>query len=178
MYGMRRKELRVLPHDPAWKEDFDAEKERILNCLGDAKVRIEHVGSTAIETVHAKPVLDIAILCDENGLARLIECLGKLGYEYRDRYEDEADHYYAVRDEGPIRYCQMHIYTQATSDWESKLRFRDVLRRDPDLAKEYSEYKLALAESVSEKKLYAETKHEWVNGFMPKINDSAKDRSF
>lgn len=173
---MRRDELRVLPYDPAWKEDFDAEKKRILNCLGDAKVRIEHVGSTAIGTVYAKPVLDIAILCDQDDLALLVKCLAELGYEYRDRYEDEADHYYAVRDEGPIRYCQMHIYTKATSDWESKLRFRDVLRREPDLAKAYSDYKLALAGSVSDKKLYAEIKHEWVNGFMPKIMNSAASR--
>ncbi len=176
MYGMRRDELRVVPHDPAWKEEFAAEKHRILLGVGDLTVRIEHVGSTAIEMVCAKPVLDIAILCDEDSLATFVNCLTKLGYEYRERYEGAVDHFYAVRDEGPVRYCQMHIYPRATADWQSKLRFRDVLRRDLALAKEYNDYKLALAASINDKKLYAEIKNEWVNGFMQKILNSAPDR--
>lgn len=173
MYGMRRDELRVVPNDPEWAKDFGDESERILNCIGGENVRIEHVGSTAIEAVHAKPILDIAILCDEAGFARLIDHLSELGYEYRGQYEDETDHYYAVRDDGAIRFCQMHIYTNATPDWETKLRFRDVLRREPDLAKEYSDYKIALAESVGDRKRYAKIKDIWVNSFMPKILNSA-----
>ena len=53
MYGMRRDELRLLPHDPAWEEDFRAEKGRITEHLKDPSARIEHVGSTSIPTVHA-----------------------------------------------------------------------------------------------------------------------------
>ncbi|HMP65953.1 MAG TPA: GrpB family protein [Pyrinomonadaceae bacterium] len=172
MYGMRRDELQILRHDANWKEDFLAEKGRISQCLGDVRVRIEHIGSTAIETIHAKPILDIAILSNEAGLIPLVRCLVELGYEYRGQYEEETDHYYAVRDEGPIRYCQMHIYTQATRDWESKLRFRDVLRRDLALAKEYNDLKLSLAETITDKKLYAEKKNSWVNTFMPKVLNS------
>src|ERR1044072_6675002 len=101
MYGMRRDELRLLPHDPAWEEDFRAEKERIAERLGDPSARIEHVGSTSIPTVHAKPILDIAILCGGKGLAPLIRALEGLGYEYRGQFDEhQAGHYYAVRDRG------------------------------------------------------------------------------
>lgn len=169
MYGMRRDELRLLPNDPAWKDDFITEKERILNSLAGESVRIEHVGSTAIETIHAKPILDIAILCDEAGLALLIASLPGLGYEYREQYENERDHYYAVLDNGPVRLCQMHIFTKATPDWESKLAFRDVLREDVELAREYSEYKLSLAGSIADKKEYAEIKSKWLDTFIVKV---------
>ena len=169
MYGMRKDELRLLPYDPAWEHDFLAEKERIAGHLGDSSVQIEHVGSTSIPTVHAKPILDIAILCREKGFAPLIQTLTGLGYEYRGQFDNQADHYYAVRDSGEIRLCQAHIFTEATPDWHAKLKFRDVLRQDYELAREYDEYKLGLAEVAANKTEYAEIKSRWVSAFILKV---------
>lgn len=175
MYGMRRGELRLSPHDPAWESDFLAEKGRIVERLGDPSARIEHVGSTAIPTVHAKPILDIAILCGEKGLDPLIRALEGLGYEYRGRFGDEAGHHYAVRDGGGVRLCQAHIFTEATPDWHAKLKFRDVLRRDRALAREYDEYKRWLAGVAAGKTEYAEVKSRWVDTFMPKVLSAPDD---
>ena len=169
MYGMRRDELRLLPHDPAWAKDFLAEKGRIADRLRDPSARIEHVGSTSIPTVHAKPILDIAILCGEKGLDPLIRTLEGLGYVYRGRFGDEAGHYYAVRDSGAVRLCQAHIFAKATPDWHAHLKFRDVLRRDHELAREYDEYKRGLASVAANKTEYAEVKSRWVDTFMPKV---------
>jgi GrpB-like predicted nucleotidyltransferase (UPF0157 family) len=175
MYGMRRDELRLLPHDPAWGEDFLAEKARIAEQLGDPSARIEHVGSTSIPAVHAKPILDIAILCGEKGLDPLIRALEGLGYEYRGPFDDEAGHYYAVRDSGAVRLCQAHIFAEATPDWHAKLKFRDVLRRDGELAREYDEYKRGLAEVAADKTEYAEVKSRWVDAFMSKVLSARAD---
>jgi GrpB-like predicted nucleotidyltransferase (UPF0157 family) len=90
MYGMRKGQLLLLPHDPAWTDDFCAEKGRMAGALADPCVRIEHVGSTSIPAVHAKPILDIAILYGENGLGRVIQSLLGLGYEYRGQFDDEV----------------------------------------------------------------------------------------
>ena len=68
---MRKDELRLLPHDPAWEEDFRAEKGRIAELLDDPSARIEHVGSTSIPSVHAKPILDVAILCGVKGVGEV-----------------------------------------------------------------------------------------------------------
>jgi GrpB-like predicted nucleotidyltransferase (UPF0157 family) len=127
------------------------------------------VGSTSIPTVHSKPILDIAILCGEQGLAPLIRVLEGLGYEYRGQFDEEAGHYYAVRDSGAVRLCQAHIFTEATPDWHANLKFRDVLRRDQELAREYDEYKRGLAAVVANKKEYAEVKSRWVDTFMLKV---------
>lgn len=175
MYGMKRSELRLLPHDPAWGDDFSAEKNRIARALGDSSVRVEHVGSTAIPAVHAKPILDIAILCGEKGVGPVARALTRLGYEYRGQFDDEAGHYYAVLDRADVRLCQAHIFTEATADWESKLKFRDVLRRDSELAREYDEYKLALAKAAANKTEYAELKSRWVDTFIVKVMSAAAD---
>jgi len=175
MYGMKRDELRLLPHDPAWKDDFDAERNRIADALGDASVRIEHVGSTSIPTVHAKPILDIAVLCGEKGVEPVARCLVGLGYEYRGRFDDEAGHYYAVLDGGGVRLCQAHIFTEATADWHSKLTFRDVLRKNLELAREYDGYKLELAGVAADKTEYAEIKSRWLDAFIVKVLSAAAD---
>ncbi len=78
MYGMKKDELRLLPHDPAWKDNFLAEKNRIAVVLQNSSVQIEHVGSTSIPTVHAKPILDIAVLCDEITIESVIRTLIQL----------------------------------------------------------------------------------------------------
>ena len=175
MYGMRRDELRLLPHDPAWKDDFSAEKNRIADALGDSSVRIEHVGSTSIPTVHAKPILDIAILCGEKGVAPGACALRGLGYEYRGQYDGEVGHYYAVLDKACVRLCQAHIFTEAAADWHSTLRFRDVLRRNLERAREYDDYKLGLAEVAADKREYAEVKSRWVAAFMVKVLSAPAD---
>jgi GrpB-like predicted nucleotidyltransferase (UPF0157 family) len=169
MYGMNKSELRLMPHDDSWKDDFTAERERIELSVADSSLCIEHVGSTAIPGIHAKPVLDIAILCGAKGLKAVAEALVKLGYEYRGGFDDEDGHFYAVRDKDNIRYCQAHIYTEATADWHLKLKFRDVLRQNAELAREYNDYKLELAQRVSNKSEYAEIKSKWVDTFILKI---------
>lgn len=175
MYGMRRDELRLLPHDPAWEDDFSAEKNRIVAALRDSPVRIEHVGSTSIPTVHAKPILDVAILCGGAGVEPVARALLGLGYEYRGQFDDRVGHYYAVLERAGVRLCQAHIFTEATADWHSQLMFRDVLRRNAELAREYDDYKLALARTAADKTEYAEMKSRWVDTFMAKVMGAASD---
>lgn len=169
MYGMNKSELRLLPHDDSWKDDFTAEHKRIESAVADSSVRIEHVGSTAIPTVCAKPILDIAILCAAENLEAVADALAKLGYEYRGQFDEEGAHFYAVLDKNNIRFCQAHIYTEANADWHSKLKFRNVLSQNAELAREYNDYKLELANGVSNKSEYAEIKDKWIDTFILKI---------
>jgi GrpB-like predicted nucleotidyltransferase (UPF0157 family) len=83
MYGMKKDELWVAPHDPTWRDAFATEQRRIANALRDPTIQIEHVGSTAIPMVHAKPILDIAILCGESGIEAVAQTLIELSYDYR-----------------------------------------------------------------------------------------------
>ena len=95
--------------------------------------------------------------------------LCKLGYEYRGLFDERSGHFYAVPDTDNIRYCLAHIYTEANADWHSKLKFRDVLSQNIELAREYNDYKLELAKKVSDKSEYALIKSNWVDTFILKI---------
>ena len=169
MYGMNRDKLCLLPHDLTWKDDFLSEKHRIEAVLQDASVQIEHIGSTSIPSIHAKPILDLAVLCGERGVEPVAEALTALGYEYRGLSADRSGHYYAVRQQNNIRFCQAHIYLQPMSDWHSYLIFRDVLREHPDLAQEYDDYKLGLAKAVTDKSEYAKIKTQWIDTFILRV---------
>ena len=175
MYGMKKDQLQLLPHDPAWKDDFLVEKNRIAVALDDDSVLIEHVGSTAIPTIHAKPILDIAILCGDKGLEPLAQALLGLGYDYRGQFGEESGHYYAVLDKNDVRLCQAHIFTEANADWHSKLRFREVLRQNPELAREYNDYKQWLATVAVNKSEYAVIKTRWVDTFILKVMRATVD---
>lgn len=157
-----------MPHDTAWKDDFSAERGRIKSTVADSPIRIEHIGSTSIPDIYAKPILDVAILCGEKNLEELVKGLQKLGYEYRGRYDAKDGHFYAVLDKNNFRFCQAHIYTEASDDWHLKLKFRDSLRRNAELAREYNDYKVNLAKRVSNKSEYAEIKSKWVDSFILK----------
>jgi len=114
MYGMNRDKVCLLPHDPAWRDDFLAEKHRIETVLQDSSVQIEPVGSTSIPTVHAKLILDLAILCGEQGVDPVAEALTALGYTYRGLSANRSGHYYAVRERDNIRFVR-RISTQNRS---------------------------------------------------------------
>lgn len=166
---MNKSELRLMAHDVSWKDDFSAERERIKSAVAGSSVLIEHIGSTAIPTVCAKPILDIAVLCAAENLAAVAGAFVKLGYEYRGQYDEKSGHFYAVRDRGNVRFCQAHIYTEAGADWHSKLKFRDCLRQNAELAREYNDYKLDLAKTTCDKSEYATIKSKWVDSFILKI---------
>jgi GrpB-like predicted nucleotidyltransferase (UPF0157 family) len=170
MYGMNKGELRLMPHDAEWKDDFAAERGRIAAEVADSVLSIEHIGSTSIPGVYAKPILDIAILCGERWLAPVVEALRRLGYEYRGQYDEKSDgHFYAVLDKDNVRFCQAHIYTEPNADWHLKLKFRDTLRENEELAREYNDYKLELAKTGVNKSEYAAIKTKWVDTFILKI---------
>lgn len=169
MFGMDKKKLQLMPHDVSWKDDFLSERERIKSAVDDSSIQIKHIGSTAIPNIYAKPILDMAILCGEKGLAAVADGLESLGYDYRGQFDDEIGHFYAVLDKGNVRFVQAHIYEEETADWFSKLKFRDVLSQNAKLAKEYNDYKLELAKKVSSKKEYAEIKDKWVDKFLLRV---------
>jgi len=171
MYGMDKRKLRLMPHDAIWKDDFLSEKRRIEAAVDDSSIQIEHIGSTSIPNVWAKPILDIAILCAAKNLEIVTDALVKVGYKYRGRYDEKDRHFYAVLDRENVRLCQAHIYTEANDDWHLKLKFRDFLRQHPELAREYNEYKLDLAAKVFDKSKYAEIKSKWIDSFILKIAD-------
>ena len=126
---------------------YEAEKALLLPAIGDHAVAIEHIGSTAVPGLAAKPIIDIMV-----GLGRLedapitVEPLRLLGYEYVPEFEAELPDRRYFR-KGPIssRTHHLHMVAHGGPFWERQLLFRDYLCAHPETARAYARLKRDLA---------------------------------
>jgi GrpB-like predicted nucleotidyltransferase (UPF0157 family) len=143
--GLRRGLVRVVSHQERWQEAFEDERRLLGQCLGALAVDIQHVGSTSVPGLEAKPVIDIAV-----ALAMpldLHECRKRLcGLGYLDRGDFGADGgYLFVKEREPnVRTHHLHVVTIDDPQWGAYLRFRDMLRADAQLRARYAALKQTL----------------------------------
>lgn len=142
----RTREYGLSEYDAAWPAWFDREATHLRHALGDLAVRIEHVGSTSVPGLAAKPVIDIQISV-ESLIPRspIVESLKGLGYDHSiDPIEPQHEYFSKGYDDGPQK-VNLHV-CEVGSTWERRhLAFRDELRRDPAAAAEYAALKRRLA---------------------------------
>ena len=146
---MKPRQVRVVPHDPAWKEAFEAEAAALRSVLGDEAVAIHHIGSTSVPNLHAKPTVDILVEAREIGNLDDLETeLDEGGYEAWGEYGIPGRRFF-TRDRGPERLCNVHVFEAGSPGVERHLAFRDYLTRHPETARAYGDLKGDLAERFS-----------------------------
>ncbi len=136
------KHVVVLPYDEAWGQKFIDIKTELQAVLGDFALSIEHVGSTSVPGLAAKPVIDIDVVINEySKLDKVITALGKIGYHH------VGDQGIAGREvfkyDGKEHLLKHHLYVCAQDCEELKkhLALRDYLRSHPNAVQEYSRVK-------------------------------------
>jgi GrpB-like predicted nucleotidyltransferase (UPF0157 family) len=155
----------IADYDPRWPELYAIEKRRITAALGGLLVQIEHVGSTSVPGLAAKPRIDIMPgLATEDDLDRIIEPMVELGFRYVPDYEDEMPYRRLfTRDAGGTQIaCNVHTVAVGSEFWERHLLFRDYLRANPDVADEYAQLKRDLAPRFTVTNDYADAKTEFI----------------
>lgn len=157
-----KRRVELVPYDPGWPERFRAEAERLAGGLEGVARRIDHIGSTAVPGLVAKPTIDILVVVEElEPDAGYRGPLERLGYLFRPDDEPEHRFFYAPP-EGPRRY-QVHVVRRGGPWDERHLRFRDYLRSHQEVATEYAKLKRALAVRYEDDPLaYAEAKTPFV----------------
>jgi GrpB-like predicted nucleotidyltransferase (UPF0157 family) len=133
-------------YDPRWPSHFAAEQARIRALLPPSAV-IEHIGSTAVPGLAAKPVIDIMIGLKTLAEARpCVTALQQMGYEYVQKYESVMpERRYLKRLENGRRSHQIHMVEFGGAFWIRHVAFRDYLRTHPEEAREYGRLKQELA---------------------------------
>jgi len=176
---MAQKRLELVPCDPAWPERFAREGGRIAAAIGSHAIQLEHVGSTAVPGLLAKPVIDIGVAVRSLAAAyACIEPLQALGYEYRGMHGDDPARRYYVLNGGGRRLVQVHLYVVPARSWDEKLAFRDALRANPQLAAAYAAEKLRVASEVAwDKAAYARAKEPFIRAALDALTPRARPRA-
>ncbi len=146
MIGLRRHTVRLVEHDPDWATLFAQEADTIRAHLGGLAAEIEHVGSTAVPGLVAKPILDIAIGVSRDGdVPAVAERLTAAGYVDRG-YAGRSGGHLLIREAAPdIRTVHAHVVDVEDSQWSDYRWFRDTLRSDETTRRAYHQLKLGLA---------------------------------
>jgi GrpB-like predicted nucleotidyltransferase (UPF0157 family) len=137
----------VVDYDTAWPHLFAEESERIRAALGDAIVAVEHIGSTAVPGLAAKPVIDVLVGLRTIELTRKhIGAMESLGYEYLGELGIPGRLFFR---KGRPRSHHVHAVLRESDLWERHLAFRDYLRARKDEADSYAAFKKTLAAEVA-----------------------------
>lgn len=130
-------------HDPAWAELFAREERRIRAALGSRALRIEHVGSTAVPGLAAKPIVDVVLqVADGGDEAAWLPALEAAGYALRIRERDWFEHRLL---KGPDRDVNLHVFSAGCPEVARMMLLRDWLRVHPDERELYERAKRGLA---------------------------------
>lgn len=135
------------PYSAVWPDVFEQARDELVAVMSPLDVGIEHIGSTSVPGLAAKPVLDMLLGVDcLRQVEMRIGSLARLGYDYIPRYERQLpERRYFVR--ASIASLRVHLHAVARGGlyWREHLAFRDALREDAWLRSEYQKLKLGLA---------------------------------
>lgn len=136
----------MVPHDPQWRDLFEHEAEQVTAALGSNVAAVHHIGSTAIPTIYAKPVIDLLLVVQD--LAALDEKQSRmetLGYVAMGEFGIPARRYFRRDNPSGDRTHQVHAFEDGSPQIKRHLTFRDYMIDHSDAAQEYSDLKRQLA---------------------------------
>lgn len=173
MTGLKRGTVSLSPHDPAWVEQARETIDVLREIFGDSAEDVQHIGSTAIEGIQAKPIIDIAVgVRSMEGLP--LERLVERGFQERyNRFSSNL--LYVLETPHSIRTHQVHILPYDSLQWHNYVDLRDYMNAFPEKAREYEVLKLRLAEECDNvQTAYTDGKHDYMERTLAEAREYAK----
>lgn len=164
-----REEVKLQDHDPSWSFAFRAERERIWSELPGVFIDLQHVGSTAVPGLVAKPIIDILAGVESMAMAEaIVEPICRAGYTTSAEFNETlVDRKWFMRWSNGQRTHHLHVVVHAAGVWHDYLRFRDELRTRPDLAARYAVLKMQLAQRyATDREAYTDAKADFVRSVL------------
>ena len=155
----------ITNYDDKWPDQYREVEEPLSAAFEEYALDIQHIGSTSIPELAAKPVIDVAVGLSEYPLPEsVISAVEALGYTHRGEYGIEGRHYfvrYSSGTGGPD--VHLHAYSPGNNEWTAHILFRDYLRAHPEAAREYEALKRDLAARyTNERETYTTSKADFV----------------
>lgn len=170
MIGLKRGTVKLCEHENQWEIEAQNTISRLKKILGNVANDIQHVGSTAIPSIKAKPIIDIAVAVDDfNDVLALEKELKDKGFYYRPQVDLGEQLLFAsgslYEGAGDLQTHFIHVVRTNSMDFINYINFRDYLNSTPLVAKEYEELKVSLALQApidSGREKYLKGKHDFI----------------
>lgn len=170
MIGLKRGTVKLCEHEKEWEIEAQNTISRLKKILGNVANDIQHVGSTAIPSIKAKPIIDIAVAVDDfNDVLALEKELKDEGFYYRPQSDLGGQLLFVsgslYEGTGDLQTHFIHVVRTNSMDWINYINFRDYLNSTPTVAKEYEELKVSLAMQApidSGREKYLKGKHDFI----------------
>lgn len=143
--SIEKREIKVVDYDPVWAQHFEMHQDIIAKALGNAALSIEHIRSTSVPGLSAKPIIDILVVVGDSAVeSTYLPQLEAAGYVLRVREPDWHEHRMLRTREEDVH---VHVYSAGCGEIERNLRFRDRLRPNAEDRSRYAEAKRELAKN-------------------------------
>lgn len=159
-------------YNPDWKQRFGWEYSNLHTLFAPCGAIIEHIGSTAVPGLAAKPIIDIMLstpcLAD---IESRIPDLATLGYQYIPEFEDQQPRRrFFIKEDNGKRWSHLHAVETGDDFWRTHLKFRDTLRSQPEIRQQYEllKYRLA-AEFRHDREGYCDAKSGFITDILTKF---------
>lgn len=167
-----KREVIIEPYNKNWRKMFAHEKAKILSVIGDKNIIVEHIGSTAIPNLSAKPIIDIMVgVKDLMTIDSHIQQLETIGYEYIPQLEDSFPYrrYLHKGPNLPNKHYHLHMVEIGSDFWQKQLFFRDYLRSHTNALNTYQRLKKHLAKKYqSDIYNYCDAKSNFIQKILAK----------
>ncbi|WP_454052771.1 GrpB family protein [Clostridium sp. Marseille-Q7071] len=172
MIGLKRGIVKLVPYTYEWEEEYNKEEKLLYSVIGKYVLDIQHVGSTSIEGLDAKPIIDIAVAVESLDIVDCFkELLENIGYQYRSNAGIEGRLMFAKGTE-ELRTHYLHIEILNGLIWKNHIYFRDYLRLHKEYIHQYSELKRNLAIKFSDDRYsYTNEKDKFISMVLEKAKE-------
>lgn len=144
---MRTARVIVVPYDELWKLAFEEIKEELESAIGDLVIGIEHVGSTSVEGLSAKPCIDIDVIIKDYSIFDAVVCkLETIGYIHEGNLGIQDREAFKYSDKPHLRQHHLYVCPKQSEELHRHIAFRDFLRSNPEAIKRYGAVKEKVAQ--------------------------------
>ena len=144
---MKTRQIVVVPYDPNWRSDFEAIRAEVEGAVGDLILGVEHVGSTSVEGMAAKPCIDIdVVIPDYSVFDAVVDRLNAIGYIHEGDLGIKDREAFKYGDKPHLQTHHLYVCPQTSAELHRHITFRDFLRSHPDAVHQYSAVKQQAAQ--------------------------------
>lgn len=165
MIGLKRNTVKLYPHSNEWENLAEATIKDLKDIFSDKAVDIQHVGSTSIKEIKAKPIIDIAVgVKSFDDVDKLIETLEDKGFIHVEKNDDENQRFFSSGDfDADTRTHHIHVVIFGDKEWCDYIKFRDTLNNDVSKRMAYEELKINLEKKYpNDRYRYTESKSDFI----------------